>query len=171
MMSRSLTPVTPFPTGISYNNPVVGRSVGPEENTMAVRRSKTEKNPLSPAAVLAVAPLKPAPKAARKPRAAAKTAKTPKAPAVILDFPVQEEKIVPGHYAIRVAANPEMKVEVSIDGGEWSECRPAVGYYWYDWTPSAAGEHRIVARAKNGGPRFAKTEERVCLVVETPAVN
>lgn len=138
---------------------------------MAARRSKTEKNPLSPAAVLAVAPLKPAPKAARKPRAAAKGPKASKAAAVVLDFPAPEEKVAPGHYAIRVAANNEMKVEVSIDGGEWTECRPAVGYYWYDWTPATPGEHRIVARAKNGGPRFAKTEERVCLVVETPAAN
>ncbi|MBI2362566.1 MAG: hypothetical protein HYV15_04205 [Elusimicrobia bacterium] len=137
---------------------------------MAVRRSKSEKNPLSPAAVLAVAPLKPAPKA-RKPRAAAASPKAPKAAAVVLDFPAPEEQVAPGHYAIRVAANTEMKVEVSIDGGEWQECRPAVGYFWYDWAPAASGEHRIVARAKNGGPRFAKTEERVCLVVDKPAAN
>ncbi|MBI5597715.1 MAG: hypothetical protein HY928_16635 [Elusimicrobia bacterium] len=147
----------------------MGRSVGPEDNTMAVRRSKTEKNPLSPAAVLAVAPLKAAPKATAKPRAA--SPKTPKAAAVVLDFPAREEKVAPGHYAIRVAANSDLSVEVSIDGGEWLACRPAVGYYWFDWAPTQAGEHRIVARAKNGGPRFSKTDERVCLVVDTPAAN
>lgn len=129
---------------------------------MAVRRTrKTEKIQLSPVEVLAVS----GPKAKKAPR----TAKPPKAPAVILDYPREGETVSPGAYAIRVAAACDHKVEVSIDGGPWAECRQSVGYFWYDWAPSAPGEHRIVARAKNGSPRFKTSPERLCVVV--PSAN
>ena len=125
---------------------------------MAVRRTrKTEKAPLSPVEVLAVS--------GAKPKRAVKAAKAPKAPAVGLDYPREGETVSPGSYAIRIAAACDHKVEVSIDGGPWAECRQSVGYFWYDWEPSEAGEHRIVARAKNGGPRVKTSQERLCVVV------
>lgn len=138
---------------------------------MAVRRPKS-KNPLSPLDVLNVSGPKKekAPKAATAPKAA-KEPKAPKTPVVTLDYPTPGERVRPGHYAVRVAAKPEVAVEVSVDGGPWQPCREAVGYYWFDWTPSEAGEHTLVARAKNGGPRYAKTEERSVVVVETPSSN
>lgn len=141
--------------------------VRPEES-MAVRKKKSEKPPLSPLDVLNVA----GPKKARAPRTAApKAPKTAKALAVLLDFPQAGEKVLPGHYAVRVAAKPEVAVEVSVDGAPWQPCREAVGYYWFDWTPATPGEHTLVARAKNGAPRYAKSEERTVLVVETPTSN
>ena len=138
---------------------------------MAVRKKKSEKPPLSPLDVLNVA----GPKKTRAPRAAApKALKTPKAaksPAVLLDYPQAGEAVRPGHYAVRVAAKPEVRVEVSVDGAPFQPCREAVGYYWFDWTPATPGEHTLVARAKNGGPRYAVSEERTVLVVETPSDN
>lgn len=134
---------------------------------MAVHRSKkTEKSPLSPEAVLAGSALAPAPKPVKEPKAAKapKAARPGKAPAVLLDYPQQGETVRAGHYAIRVAAKDGLKVEVSIDGGVWTECRNAAGYYWYDWTPAAPGQHQIVARAVNGGPRPRLSEERVVVV-------
>ncbi|MBI3297354.1 MAG: hypothetical protein HYZ75_04260 [Elusimicrobia bacterium] len=129
---------------------------------MAVRKRKTEKTQLSPVEVLAVT--------GAKPKKARKAPKAAKAPAVLLDYPQEGEAVLPGSYTIRVAAGCEHKVELSIDGGPWTECRQSVGYYWYDWNPSAPGEHRLVARAKNGGPRFMTSEERVCLVLP-PSAN
>ena len=138
---------------------------------MAVRKKKSEKPPLSPLDVLNVT----GPKKARAPRAAApKALKTPKAaksPAVLLDYPQAGEAVRPGHYAVRIAAKPEVAVEVSVDGAPWQPCRAAVGYYWFDWTPTAPGEHTLVARSKNGGPRYSVSEERTVLVVETPSAN
>lgn len=142
---------------------------------MAVRRKKTETPALSPLDVLNVTGPKKArapkaPKAAKGPKAAA-APKAAKAPSVLLEYPQAGEAVRPGHYAVRIAAKPEVSVELSVDGGPWQACREAVGYYWFDWTPSQAGEHTLVARAKNGGPRYATSEERTVLVVETPASN
>lgn len=135
---------------------------------MAVRKKKSEKPPLSPLDVLNVA----GPKKARAPRAAApKAPKAAKSPAVLLDYPQAGEAVRPGHYAVRVAAKPEVAVEISVDGAPFQPCREAVGYYWFDWNPATPGEHTLVARAKNGGPRYAVSEERTVLVVETPSAN
>ena len=146
---------------------------------MPVRKKKSEKPPLSPLDVLNVT----GPKKTRAPRAAApKALKAPKAPtrstslratspAVLLEYPQAGEAVRTGHYAVRIAAKPEVSVEVSVDGAAWQPCREAVGYYWFDWVPAAPGEHTLVARAKNGSPRVAVSEERTVLVVETPSAN
>lgn len=137
-------------------------------------RKKSEKPALSPLDVLNVS----GPKKAKAPKAvkAAKAPKAPKAvkaaaPAVSLDYPQAGEQVLLGHYAVRVAAKPDVAVEVAVDGGPWQACREAVGYYWFDWSPAAPGEHTLVARAKNGGPRFGKSDEVSVVVVETPAAN
>lgn len=122
---------------------------------MVVRRvRKIEKTQLSPIEVLAVSGPK-----------VKKASKPAKAPAVNLDYPKEGEALNPGSYAIRVSAACDHKVEISIDGGPWAECRHSVGYFWYDWAPSGSGEHRIVARAKKGGPRVKTSQERRCVVV------
>ena len=140
---------------------------------MAAPRKKSEKPQLSPLDVLNVSGPKKA-KAAKAPKAL-KAAKAPKAspkaaptPAVQLDYPQPGEAVAPGHYAVRVAAAPEVVVEVAVDGGPWQPCREAVGYYWFDWTPTL-GDHTLVARAKNGGPRWGRSDERAVFVRENPA--
>ena len=137
---------------------------------MAARRKKTETTALSPLDVLNVTGPKKAraPKAAKAPKAAPKAAK---APAVVLEYPQAGEAVRTGHYAVRIAAKPEALVELSVDGGPWQPCREAVGYFWFDWTPSEAGRHTLVARSKNGGPRASTSEERTVVVVETPSAD
>ncbi len=82
-----------------------------------------------------------------------------------IDFPREEELIIPGHYAIRISGVPEAQVEISINDGEWVGCRTAVGYYWFDWEPAVAGEVTLVVRQKVGKGRAKKSEQRFCRVV------
>ncbi len=131
---------------------------------MAGRKPAQKTNGLTPKNILAAAAPKSLVETLEKAPKAAKAAKAPKTPEVLLDYPQAGETVAPGHYAIRVSAKPERAVEVSIDGGDWLPCREAAGFYWYDWTPSASGEARIVARAKNGGPRAKRSEERRVVV-------
>jgi hypothetical protein len=85
--------------------------------------------------------------------------------ALVVDFPVEGERILPGHYAIRINAPAEERVEVSIDGGDWQECRSAVGFHWYDWQPTKSGRHTVCARSMRPGTRSAKRSEvRSCFV-------
>lgn len=62
-----------------------------------------------------------------------------------VDYPRQNEMITSETYAVRVFA-PEgaKRVGISIDQGPWKSCRPAVGYWWFDWAGYENGEHEIV---------------------------
>lgn len=91
---------------------------------------------------------------------------TPSATDIRIDYPREEELVIPGHYAIRITALPDAQVEISINDGEWMGCRTALGYYWFDWEPSKAGETTIVARQKIGKGRAKKSELRFCRVVK-----
>ena len=62
-----------------------------------------------------------------------------------VDFPRQNEVIASAQYTVRVFAPEGVKrVGISIDQGQWRSCRPAVGYWWYDWSGYANGEHEII---------------------------
>ena len=76
---------------------------------------------------------------------------TPKVEAsVTIDFPRPNEKVNPGHYAIRVTATQGApSVMVSIDGGEFSSCRCDGGYWYFDCQASV-GRHSVVARTADG---------------------
>lgn len=82
-----------------------------------------------------------------------------------IDYPREEELIIPGHYAVRLSGAPDAQVELSINDGDWTGCRTAVGYYWFDWEPSKAGEYTLLARQKVGKGRAKKSEPRFCRVV------
>lgn len=84
--------------------------------------------------------------------------------AVVVDHPVDGEQLFPGHYAVRIAAEPEKVVEVSINGEEWQPCRASVGYYWYDWQAQGSGEVSIVARSRNGSGRPKLSMIRNCKI-------
>lgn len=63
-----------------------------------------------------------------------------------IDYPRQNEVIVSSEYTIRMfAPKGAQRVGISIDQGPWKSCRPAVGYWWYDWSGYEDGEHEIVA--------------------------
>ena len=69
---------------------------------------------------------------------------------IVIDHPVNNEKLNYHHYAIRIGANwTSDGVEICINNGEWQKCRHSVGYWWYDWPHIPAGEHTIVARSKD----------------------
>lgn len=79
---------------------------------------------------------------------AAKPARKTQELQVVIDYPQQDEGISSDSYSLRVGTAPAAeKVEVSIDRGPWLACRPAEGYWWYDWSNFAPGVHRVTARA------------------------
>ncbi len=84
---------------------------------------------------------------------------------IAIDYPREEELVIPGHYAVRISAHPQAQVEISINEGDWLGCRHAVGYYWFDWEPSKAGEVTLVARQKIGKGRAKKSDTRFCRIV------
>ena len=99
---------------------------------------------------------------------AAKPAKEPETLRPVVDFPRQYEKIAHPQYTFRVGAAASAKrVEVSINQGPWKACRPASGYWWYDWTGYTAGEHEVVARAYAADGR-GETSEPKEFFVELP---
>lgn len=62
-----------------------------------------------------------------------------------VEYPKRGEKVSHPEYTIRVyAPAAAQKVGISIDGGPWASCRPAVGYWWYDWAGFSDGGHSVV---------------------------
>lgn len=88
----------------------------------------------------------------------------PNAGMVTIDHPGKNEKINPGHYAVRISADPDVVVELSINGGEWAACRYSSGYYWFDWVPGEAGSYELTARAHANNSKPKKSECRECEV-------
>jgi hypothetical protein len=116
-----------------------------------------------------------APKATAKPEA--KKAAKPEAKAapaanqypnsyVVIDHPVDKEIVSGLHYAIRIGASADGRVEISFDDGEWIPCRPAAGYWWFDWGYFTPGTHKLVARLINPEGKVMKvTAPTTCEVV------
>ena len=111
----------------------------------------------------------PAPKT--KKAAAGKIPKQPKAAEkkqdlfVTIDYP-QEAEIVSGLvYGMRIGASDGGTVEVSVNGGDWSPCRNAGGYWWFDWGYYKPGPHTITARlVDSNGSILKKSAARRCTV-------
>ncbi len=66
---------------------------------------------------------------------------------VVVDFPQEAEVIVSSEYTLRIGASADARaVEISLDGGDWLACRPAVGFWWFDWSNFSRIAHRVSAR-------------------------
>jgi hypothetical protein len=65
---------------------------------------------------------------------------------IVIDHPTEGEVISGIHYAIRIGASNEGSVEIAFNDGEWQPCRPAAGYWWYDWVYFQPGKQKLVAR-------------------------
>ena len=53
---------------------------------------------------------------------------------ICIDYPQNNETVYCGHYCFRLGARkPCSAMQVSINGGEWQNCRQASGYWWFDW--------------------------------------
>lgn len=98
-----------------------------------------------------------APAAPKAPKAAA-PARAPRRKAagglkVFIDYPREGELMRPNHYTIRIGTVPAAAtVELSIDGGIWTPCREAAGYWWFDWSGIVAGPHHLQVRAQGEAP-------------------
>jgi hypothetical protein len=101
---------------------------------------------------------RPAPRAAAKPAPAKKLRLE-----ASVDYPLAAEIVKPGHYSIRLTAAGAGQAQVRLDGGDWRECREAVGHFWFDWAP-AAGPALIEARARAGKGRWTAAPKRACVV-------
>jgi hypothetical protein len=86
---------------------------------------------------------------------------------ITIDYPKEEELVLDGHYAVRIAATPNSQVEISINNGEWSGCRSALDFYWFDWQPRELGETVLKARVRAAAGRWKVTSERFCRVVSS----
>jgi hypothetical protein len=86
------------------------------------------------------------------------------ADSVTVDYPIEDELVMPGHYAVRISALPEAEVEVSISGGEWQTARSSMGFFWFDWWPAETGDATVAARARVGKGRWKKAADRHCRV-------
>lgn len=104
---------------------------------------------------------------APKPKAA-KPAAPKKAPAsklvVAIDYPQEGALVRPGHYAVRVDALGAEEVQIRLDGTDWLDCREAVGFFWYDWSPQKPGPVVLAARARRAKGRWVAAPDRNCVV-------
>jgi hypothetical protein len=80
----------------------------------------------------------------------------------VIDYPQAGEKVLRGHYSIRISGGSG-DCQAAIDGGDWQSCRTADGYHWYDWSPEKTGSHRISVRVRSGH-KWVKVQ-RTCRVV------
>ena len=66
-----------------------------------------------------------------------------------VDYPQAGEKVQRGHYAVRISSAGS-ECQISINEGDWQDCRHADGFAWFDWQPETAGSHRISVRTRQG---------------------
>lgn len=78
-----------------------------------------------------------------------------KEPLLTIHYPKPEETISSPEYTFRVMTRLPGPVEISIDKGPWVRCRPAVGYWWFDWKCNGGGRHEVVARVFGEGEMAA----------------
>lgn len=84
---------------------------------------------------------------------------------LIIDFPVEAEKVYSRHYAIRIGASVEGYVELAFNEGEWIPCRFDDGYWWFDWVYFTPGKYTIAARMIDPeGKIVIQTPPRKCTV-------
>jgi transaldolase/glucose-6-phosphate isomerase len=83
---------------------------------------------------------------------------------VMVDHPKNLETITSRHYAIRISASDAAGLDISIDDAPWQDCRPSVGYWWYDWTNFTPGTHQLVARMRTNNGEYLISKRRRCKV-------
>lgn len=72
---------------------------------------------------------------------------------VVIDFPVQNDKIRGPHYAMKIGASAGI-VEIQINSSSWMSCRHNSGYWWFDWVNFAPGKYKITARLKDNNDKI-----------------
>ena len=136
-----------------------------KEGTMPAKKVKKAEGAVKTAATEVITS-EPKPKKA----AAAAKSKKEKSPAanyyVVIDYPQEGETVSGLHYAIRIGASEGGNVEISIDGGDWQQCRNGGGYWWYDWGYFTPGTHKLTARlVDQNGKVLKKSAVRKCQII------
>lgn len=79
---------------------------------------------------------------------------------VCIDYPQNNETVYCGHYCFRLGSRkPCTAMQVSVNGGEWQNCRQANGYWWFDWWNFNTGNFYLEAKAFVDG-KEEKTAKR-----------
>ena len=79
---------------------------------------------------------------------------------ICIDYPQNNETVFCGHYCFRLGSiKPCSAMQVSINGGEWQNCRQANGYWWFDWWNFNTGNFYLEAKAYVDG-KEEKTAKR-----------
>jgi hypothetical protein len=85
-----------------------------------------------------------------------------------IEYPREDETLVSPTYTMRVAAPASAEgLDVSIDQGPWRACRKDVGYWWYDWSDYADGEHELITRIRGRNGRWRMSAPRRITVATT----
>jgi len=85
-----------------------------------------------------------------------------------IDYPAKGETIVSPTYTIRVAAPAHVEaLDVSIDLGPWRPCRKDAGFWWYDWSGYADGEHDLITRIRGRNGRWRMSPARQVAIATT----
>ena len=85
---------------------------------------------------------------------------------ICIDYPQNNETVYCGHYCFRLGARkPCSAMQVSVNGGEWQNCRQANGYWWFDWWNFNTGNFYLEAKAYVDGKeeQTAKRKFKVTL--------
>ena len=85
---------------------------------------------------------------------------------ICIDYPQNNETVFCGHYCFRLGSRkPCSAMQVSINGGEWQNCRQANGYWWFDWWNFNTGNFYLEAKAYVDGKeeQTAKRKFKVTL--------
>lgn len=79
---------------------------------------------------------------------------------ICIDYPQNEETVYCGHYCFRLGSTkPCSAMQVSVNGGEWQNCRYSNGYWWFDWWNFNTGNFYLEAKAYVEG-KEEKTDKR-----------
>jgi len=82
---------------------------------------------------------------------------------LVIDHPQQNDILTGPEYVVRLGTAKEKHVEISVNKGPWESCRPAAGYWWYDWKLTAPGKQTLVARMLTVDGKYKKSPIRTCV--------
>jgi hypothetical protein len=94
---------------------------------------------------------------------------------IAIDYPQQHERITSPRYTFRISASvgDGESVLVSVDDAPFQSCRPAAGYWWFDWEGYRSHHHRLIAKiaAANGDEVSEAARRFVVALGDEPAAG
>jgi len=89
------------------------------------------------------------------------TKETKETKGLYIDYPSDSENVFCGYYCFRIGTvgNSEW-TKVSINGGQWQNCRRANGYWWYDWWNFQTGSFTLEALSLIDGKEVKSSKRK-----------